>query len=129
MKSGIIAIFVCLLGCISGIAAFNLLRHSGWTAPSCPQNASSTPAVQPSTAVPAVQPDPLDRSNLASLKAELAEARAQIRSLNQSVHALSTEQANLRQQLANANRDLAEMQFQLDTHSEKFRPLGTRDEE
>lgn len=39
------------------------------------------------------------------------------------VERMQGEQLNLRDQLAEANRDLMELRFRVDTHSESFRPL------
>lgn len=41
---------------------------------------------------------------------------------------LKDENQNLREQVKEANRDLTEMQFRLDTHSESFRPLKVASE-
>ncbi len=44
------------------------------------------------------------------------------------VERMQGEQLNLRDQLAEANRDLMELRFRVDTHSESFRPLRTTPE-
>lgn len=41
------------------------------------------------------------------------------------VNGLTRDNRTLRRQLAETNRDLAELQFQVDSHSESFRPLDT----
>lgn len=44
------------------------------------------------------------------------------------VERMQGDQLNLRDQLAEANRDLMELRFRVDTHSESFRPLRTTPE-
>lgn len=46
-----------------------------------------------------------------------------LRSLQAENGALRTQTRALRDQLAESNRDISELQFRVDTHSESFRPL------
>jgi chromosome segregation ATPase len=46
----------------------------------------------------------------------------ELKSENQNLHGVNE---NLQDQLAETNRDLSELQFRVDTHSESFRPLRT----
>ncbi len=48
--------------------------------------------------------------------------------LNQVLAELVAINRELRSQIAETNRDLMELRFQVDTHSEQFRPLNTIDE-
>ncbi len=48
----------------------------------------------------------------------------EFRKLEANLNGLKADNRTLRRQLAETNRDLAELQFQVDSHSESFRPLG-----
>ena len=73
-------------------------------------------AIQPESAAPRAEStvDPSQREFFTSLINELKEVRKQ----NQELH----------DQVAETNRDLMELQFRVDTHSESFRPLKVTSE-
>jgi len=87
-----------------------------------PQHASTAAkpvvavAIQPEPAAPRAEStvDPSQREFFTSLINELKEVRKQ----NQELH----------DQVAETNRDLMELQFRVDTHSESFRPLKVASE-
>ena len=77
-----------------------------------PPTRRSTPP--PAAAIPAKAPDSLQKQFYTNLLAELQNIRK--------------ENSTLRNQLAETNRDLVNLQFQVDSHSSQFRPLRVQDE-
>lgn len=53
---------------------------------------------------------------------EIVARLQELKSENQNLHGVNL---NLQDQLAETNRDLSELQFRVDTHSESFRPIRT----
>lgn len=65
-------------------------------------------------------------NHLASRSTESMPVRtASSNDLNRALAELVTINRELRSQIAETNRDLMELRFQVDTHSEQFRPLNT----
>lgn len=84
--------------------------------PAAPEKSWITTIIEPST-----RPQPAE---IASAPVT-GDTRELNRRLVAVVERMQGEQENLRDQIAEANRDLMELQFRIDTHSESFRPLRT----
>ena len=82
-------------------------------------NASSAPMQ-----VAVAKPQPSEKEVTLELLQSMVD---QIESLSRENNALREEHSVLAEQVAEANRDLSQLQFRVDTHSESFRPLRVSD--
>jgi hypothetical protein len=117
------------LGLMCGAVAIHSLHVSGaedlaeggeWTQGAAERRSGIIPTALGRGPAPHAQGERREEATTLHVLEEILARLQELKSENQNLHGVND---HLQDQLAETNRDLSELQFRVDTHSESFRPL------